>query len=64
MALLMMELQALPCLIWVSEFFFLGAGIFSIVSISLWSAIFLFQLPLSIQSISSSQWHAHEMIYT
>ncbi|GMR21352.1 MAG: NnrS family protein [Gammaproteobacteria bacterium] len=43
--------------------FFLGAGIFSIVSISLWSAIFLFQLPLSMQSITNSQWHAHEMIY-
>jgi len=43
--------------------FFLGAGIFSIVSISLWSAIFLFQLPLSIQLIANSQWHAHEMIY-
>lgn len=43
--------------------FFLGAGIFSIVSISLWLAIFLFQLPLSIHSISSTQWHAHEMVY-
>jgi uncharacterized protein involved in response to NO len=43
--------------------FFLGAGIFSLVSISLWSAIYLFKLPLSIQSITSTQWHAHEMIY-
>ncbi len=43
--------------------FFMGAGIFSIVSIALWSAIFHFQLPLSMQSISHSQWHAHEMIY-
>jgi len=43
--------------------FFLGAGIFSILSISLWSAIYLFQVSLSLQSLSASQWHAHEMIY-
>jgi len=43
--------------------FFLGAGIFSIVSIFMWSAIFHFQLPLTIQTISIFQWHSHEMIY-
>jgi uncharacterized protein involved in response to NO len=43
--------------------FFLGAGIFSVLSISLWSAIYLFQVSLPIQSLSVSQWHAHEMIY-
>lgn len=43
--------------------FFLGAGIFSIVSIALWSAIFIFRLPLHVEPISSIQWHAHEMIY-
>ena len=43
--------------------FFLGAGIFSIISIFMWSAIFHFQLPLTIQTISIFQWHSHEMIY-
>ncbi len=43
--------------------FFLSAGLFSVISMALWSAIFLFQFELTIQSISSSQWHAHEMIY-
>ena len=43
--------------------FFLGASFFSLISISLWSAIFLFQFPLPMQSISATQWHAHEMIF-
>ena len=43
--------------------FFLGAGIFAMVTIGLWSAIYLFGLSLPIQSVSSFQWHAHEMIY-
>jgi uncharacterized protein involved in response to NO len=43
--------------------FFLGAAIFSVASIALWSAIFLFQFSLPMHSISSAQWHAHEMIY-
>ncbi|MBP9839045.1 MAG: NnrS family protein [Proteobacteria bacterium] len=43
--------------------FFLGAGIFSIISISLWSLIYLFQISPTIELVSDSQWHAHEMIY-
>jgi len=43
--------------------FFLGAGIFAIVSISLWSAIYLFGFSLPINGLSMSQWHAHEMIF-
>ena len=43
--------------------FFLGAGVFSVLSISLWAAIYLFQVALPMQSLSVSQWHAHEMIY-
>ena len=43
--------------------FFLSAGLFSIISIGLWSAVYLFGVQLSIQNLSSSQWHAHEMIY-
>jgi len=43
--------------------FFLGAGIFAIISMSLWMGVYVFQLPLPITGISSFQWHAHEMIY-
>jgi len=43
--------------------FFLGAGILAIISISLWSAIYLFGLVLPIEGLSIFQWHAHEMIY-
>jgi len=43
--------------------FFLGAGIFSLVSVSLWSAFFLNLFTLPAGPISGFQWHAHEMIY-
>lgn len=43
--------------------FFLGAGIFAMITIALWAAIYLFGLSIPMQSISSFQWHAHEMIY-
>lgn len=43
--------------------FFLGAGVFSVVSVSLWMAVYLFGLPLPMTDISIIQWHAHEMIY-
>ncbi len=43
--------------------FFLGAGIFAMVTIGLWAAIQLFGLSLPMQGISGSQWHAHELIY-
>ena len=43
--------------------FFLGAAIFSVITITLWSAIYDFQLSVPINNISIFQWHAHEMIY-
>jgi len=43
--------------------FFLGAGIFAMITIALWAAIYLFGLSLPMQSINGFQWHAHEMIY-
>ena len=43
--------------------FFLAAGIFSIISISAWTAIYTFQYSFPLNVISPSQWHAHEMIY-
>ena len=43
--------------------FFLGAAIFSVITITLWSAIYDFQFLVPINNISKFQWHAHEMIY-
>ncbi len=43
--------------------FFLGAGVFAIVSIASWMLIYFFQGSVSISHISISQWHAHEMLY-
>ena len=43
--------------------FFLGAAVFSVVSIALWLMIYSFGLPINLNSLSVSQWHAHEMIY-
>jgi len=43
--------------------FFLGAAIFSIITVALWMAIYVFHTPVPIHHISISQWHAHEMIY-
>lgn len=43
--------------------FFLGAGIFAVLSMALWSAIYLFRLPVTMESITIFEWHAHEMFY-
>ena len=43
--------------------FFLAAGIFSVLSMSLWMAMTVFGFTLPIQGLSPYQWHAHEMIY-
>lgn len=43
--------------------FFLGAGIFAIISVGYWSIIYSFHFPLTLRTLSLYQWHAHEMIY-
>ena len=43
--------------------FFLSAGIFAVIAMSLWAAVYLLHLPLSFNGISSTQWHAHEMVF-
>jgi uncharacterized protein involved in response to NO len=43
--------------------FFLGAGFFSIISISLWMAMYVFGISIPLNGLSSLHWHAHEMIY-
>lgn len=43
--------------------FFLLAGIFAVLTMGMWMAIYVFNLPYSTTGISVYQWHAHEMIY-
>lgn len=43
--------------------FFLGAGVFAMVSIAYWLCIYNLPGLLEISHISPSQWHAHEMLY-
>jgi uncharacterized protein involved in response to NO len=43
--------------------FFLGASIFSVVSVLLWMGVYVFQLPMEFKEINMTQWHAHEMVY-
>lgn len=43
--------------------FFLGAGIFAVVSIVLWISVYFFHGSVNITHITISQWHAHEMLY-
>jgi len=43
--------------------FFLAAGIFAALSMTLWLAIYTHGTTLELQGIGPSQWHAHEMIY-
>ena len=43
--------------------FFLGAGIFAVLSIAWWMLIYTSHSVVQITRISASQWHAHEMLY-
>jgi uncharacterized protein involved in response to NO len=43
--------------------FFIGAGLFAIVTMSAWLGVYRFGLPLDVVGITLFQWHAHEMVY-
>jgi len=43
--------------------FFLGASVFAVLTVAQWMAIYVFGMPMSIGTLTLSQWHAHEMIY-
>lgn len=43
--------------------FFLAAGIFSILSMAIWMAIFVFSVQFTFTKISPVLWHAHEMLF-
>ncbi|MCK4675570.1 MAG: NnrS family protein [Gammaproteobacteria bacterium] len=43
--------------------FFLAAGIFSIISMAIWMASYIFSVEFAFSGIAPSLWHAHEMIF-
>lgn len=43
--------------------FFLGASLFAILSIAVWMLVYFSYFSISVERISISQWHAHEMLY-
>ena len=43
--------------------FFLGASIFAVISIATWMLVYFSYVSISVENISISQWHAHEMLY-
>ena len=43
--------------------FFSAAAINAVISILLWMAIYVFSVPMSPAGLSTTTWHAHEMIY-
>ncbi|WP_038249327.1 NnrS family protein [Ghiorsea bivora] len=43
--------------------FFLGAGFFAMLTMALWSAIYIFQMDITLDAISQYEWHAHEMLF-
>lgn len=43
--------------------FFLAAGIYAVLSVLVWFAVYISGLQLPLQSLPSHYWHAHEMVY-
>jgi uncharacterized protein involved in response to NO len=43
--------------------FFLGASIFAVISMAAWMLVYFSYVSISVENISISQWHAHEMLY-
>lgn len=43
--------------------FFLGAGVFAVLSVALWMAVYVYRIEWTTDGLTSFQWHAHEMIY-
>lgn len=43
--------------------FFLGAGIFAVISMATWMAVFVLGKPILFTGMNAYQWHAHEMFF-
>ena len=43
--------------------FFLGAGIFAVIAMAAWMAVFVLGKPMQFTGMTANQWHAHEMFF-
>lgn len=43
--------------------FFLGAAVFAVATVVVWTLVYTLAAPVPIGALSPFQWHAHEMIY-
>ncbi len=43
--------------------FFLGSSFFAMLTMALWSAVYIFQIDFTLEHISQYEWHAHEMLF-
>ena len=43
--------------------FFLAAGLYAIISMAIWMAVYVFSVEIEFSGISANLWHAHEMIF-
>jgi uncharacterized protein involved in response to NO len=43
--------------------FFLGAGVYAVLSVLVWMGVYVFGVDLAFNGINHIYWHAHEMIY-
>ncbi len=59
------DLRRLPAALFALGFrpFFLGASILAVIVMGLWVGVWRFDLSLEFNVVSSSLWHAHELIY-
>ncbi len=43
--------------------FFLGAGLFAVISVFIWMLVHVFELAFDPAGMTSTTWHAHEMVF-
>lgn len=43
--------------------FFLGAGLFAVITIAVWTVVYAGKLAINLQGVSIFHWHAHELVY-
>lgn len=43
--------------------FFLAAGVYSIVAMAVWMAVYVFSVDIKFTGLSPNLWHAHEMLF-
>ena len=43
--------------------FFLGAGLFAVLSMLCWWSMYVFNFQIPLKTLSPASWHAHEMVF-